>query len=227
MGTYNHYNIPEPCSNILKSWETYMANPRRTTYTVMPDSIKALETLKVISDNYVSNLKYTPELGKYTIEVYDAYSEDYKNIMDKVIKLHVTEATHDFISTLLLRLAYLICHGLSKEAVSIVLYYSDTDVRLLLTSNKEVRKFVASAPKGKIITHTKNVVSNVERYTCINRKKNKNVVVSYELMDEAGNRKEIDAITLKEMMASGKIFCTNLVMCRNEVIRMVTNTEEK
>lgn len=225
--TYNHSNIPEPCSNVLKGWEAYMANPRRTTYTVMPDSIKALETLKIINDNFVSNLKYTPELSKYTIEVYDAYSEDYKSIMDKVVKLHVTEATRDFISTLLLKLAYLICHGLSKEAVSIVFYYRDTDVSLLLTSNKEVQKFVASAPRGKIITHNKNVVSNIERCTCTNRKKSKNVVVSYELMDEAGNRKEIDAKTLKELMASGKIFCTNLVMCRNGVIRMISNTEGK
>ncbi len=225
--TYKNANIPEPCSTVLKGWDLYKANPNRTTYTVMSDSIKALETLKLLGDNHTYSLRYTPELSKYTIEVYDAYNEYYKSIMDKIRRLHVTEATHDFISTLLLKLSYMICHGLSKDAISVVFCYIDTDARVILTSSKELSRFIAAAPRGKIITHTKNEANNVERFICTNRKRNKNTIIAYELADEAGNKREIDAMTLKEMMASGKIVCTNLMLCRNGVIRMISNMEGK
>ena len=225
--TYKGASIPECCENILKGWKFYSLGAHKNAYTTMVDSVKALEVLKVFDSNYVYNISYTPGLSKYKMEVYAASDGYFRSIMARLNELNVSSDVQDYISNILLKLSYLICHGLDKNIVSVVLCYNNKDAMVLLTNTKGLHEFAVSVPKGQLIAHTKSVCSNVEKYTCTNRIKHKGVVARYELTDEKGNKKEMDADTLREMLASGKIFCTNLKLYRNGALHKIKNKGEK
>lgn len=221
--TKNREILPESCSTILEAHNEYSSKGNKNAYYMNRDSIRCIEELDTINRYFIYNIKYTKALDGKSIEVYSANSEYYSELNTKIRNFVTNQKERDTYINVMTCLSSLISHGADRNSIAIVFVYDKSGyMSMFFTNMNHIQSFMVSVPSERLVCDFGNDVRpRVKEYYCIDKRMDKSRIIGYILRDKDGNTIEFERNALREMIASGEIYCSNIRLYRNGALRKI------